>query len=361
MTGKNSETKKLNAKDIKQMKFKTRKTNNWKIAILFTALLSVFNLPNNSQYYTETNFISVFISLIVTFTFLLISWHIISYLLAFEEKTKLKISNLNKILILVISIGLLLCLFFFVGIYYRNEINDLLPRKENARLFITLRGVISVFFIYIFQYALNTETKTQDIFLKNQILKTENIRAKFEMLRQQVNPHFLFNSLSALRAMIRSNSKNSEIYVLKLSEFYRQILLKKEKELIPLKEELEFINDYMFLLYARFEKMLSINIDIPERFLNLKILTFSLQILLENCIKHNIISQDKPLKINIFYTKPDSLIIENNLQAKLSQSEPSGFGLQNLEQRYNLLGVTEGIHVFYDESAFRVKIKLLNV
>lgn len=337
------------------------RNTNWKISITFSTLLSAFNLLNNSQYYFESNFTSIFLSWIATFVFLLASWYIISFLLAFVEKSSRIISNLNKILILVLCTGVLLSLFFIIGIYARNEITDLAPRRENVGFFIALRGFVSIFFIYIFQYALNSSAKAREVLLQNQTLKTENVRARFEILRQQVNPHFLFNSLSTLRSMIRSNNKNSEIFVLKLSEIYRQLLLKREKEIVTLKEELDFVNDYMFMLFARFEKMLSVNIDIPESFLNLKIPTFSLQLLLENCIKHNIISQDKPLKINIFYTSPDSLIIENNLQPKLSQSEQSGFGLQNLKQRYILSGVPDGIHVFSDESVFRVKIKLLNV
>ena len=250
--------------------------------------------------------------------------------------------------------------FILLGVFILKDIGGFFIRKDNAYFFIFLKGLVSIAIIYIIQYAINSDTRAQEATLQNQILKTENISAQFEILRQQVNPHFLFNSLSTLRSMIRSNNKNSEIFVVKLSEIYRQLLLKREKEIVPLKEELDFVNDYMFMLFARFEKMLSLNIDIPENFLNLKIPTFSLQLLLENCIKHNIISQDKPLKINIFYTNPDSLIIENNFQPKLTHSEQSGFGLQNLEQRYSLLGVTDGIHIFSDESVFRVKIKLLN-
>lgn len=342
-------------------KFLIMRNTNWKIAIVFSALLSTFNLLNNSQYYFESNSISILLSWIATFIFLLASWYIISFLLAFVEKSNRKISHLNKILILVVCTTMLLSLFFIIGIYVRNEINDLAPRRENVYFFIALRGFVSIFFIYIFQFALNSDVKSREILLQNQILKTENVRAQFEILRQQVNPHFLFNSLSTLRSMIRSNNKNSETFVLKLSEIYRQLLLKKEKEIVPLQEELDFVNDYMFMLFARFETMLTINVDIPENFLKLKIPTFCLQLLLENCIKHNTISQDKPLRINIFYTNPESLIIENNFQPKLTRSEQSGFGLQNLNQRYSLLGVPEGIHIFSDESVFRVKIKLLNV
>ena len=343
------------------MNFRLQKINNWKIAIVFSALLSAFNLLNNSQYYSDTNFSSIVLSWSGTFVFLLLSWYVIAFLTAFIEKSDRKINLWKRILIIVVSTSILLVLFSVIGAYVRKEFEGLSPRKEHVHFFIILRGFVSIFIIYIFQFALNLNAKSQKIILQNQMLKTENIRAQYEILRQQVNPHFLFNSLSTLRSMIRSGNKNAETFIVKLSEIYRQLLLKREKEFIPLKEELEFVNDYSFMLFARFEDMLTIDTDIPENLMYLKVPTFSLQILLENCIKHNIVSQEKPLKIKIFNTGTDSLIIENNYQPKLSQAEPSGYGLQNLAQRYTLLGFPDSVDVFSDESVFRVRIKLLDL
>jgi LytS/YehU family sensor histidine kinase len=201
--------------------------------------------------------------------------------------------------------------------------------------------------------------KNQSVSLQNQMLKTENIRAQFEILRQQISPHFLFNSLSTLRSMIRSSNDNAEKFVIKLSDIYRLLLIKKEKETVTLKEELELIDDYSFLLFARYENMLSIDIDIPENLLNYNIPTFSLQLLLENCVKHNIVSKEKPLHIKIYESGIDTVTVENNLQQKQVFSGDLGLGLQNLIKRYDLLGIPEGVQVFSDESVFRVKIKLL--
>jgi len=195
--------------------------------------------------------------------------------------------------------------------------------------------------------------------LQNQMLKTENIRAQFEILRQQISPHFLFNSLSTLRSMIRSSNNNAEEFVIKLSDIYRLLLLKKEKDTVTLKEELELIEDYSFLLFARYENMLGIDVDIPENLLNENIPTFSLQLLLENCVKHNIVSKDKPLHIKIYDSGINSVTVENNLQQKVASGDSSGLGLQNLIKRYELLGMSEGVKIFSDKSVFRVKIKLL--
>jgi two-component system LytT family sensor kinase len=206
---------------------------------------------------------------------------------------------------------------------------------------------------------LNLNARNQSVSMQNQMLKTENIRAQFEILRQQISPHFLFNSLSTLRSMIRSSNNNAEKFVIKLSDIYRLLLLKKERDTVTLKEELELIDDYSFLLFARYEDMLSIDIDIPVNILNYNIPTFSLQLLLENCVKHNIVSKEKPLHIKIYDSGINSITVENNLQQKVVAGGDSGLGLKNLIKRYDLLGITEGSNCFSDESVFRVKIKLL--
>jgi LytS/YehU family sensor histidine kinase len=159
--------------------------------------------------------------------------------------------------------------------------------------------------------------------------------------------------------MIRSDNSNAESFVIKLSEIYRQLLLKKDKETITLREELDFVKDYAFLLFERFEDMLTIEIDVENQLLDYKVPTFSLQVLLENCVKHNEVSKVRPLRIKIFDSGINSITVENNLQQKSIPSEDVGLGLKNLIKRYELLGSSDGVIVFSDELVFRVKIKLL--
>lgn len=159
--------------------------------------------------------------------------------------------------------------------------------------------------------------------------------------------------------MIRASHQNAEAFVIKLSDIYRLILVNKERDTVTLKEELEFIEDYSFLLFSRYENMLHITIDIPDHLMNFRIPTLTLQLLLENCVKHNVVSKEKPLRIKIFDSGLASLTVENNLQKKITTDEESGYGLHNLIRRYDLLGIPEGIQVFSDESIFRVTTKLL--
>jgi sensor histidine kinase YesM len=333
------------------------KSKNWKLAILFSAILSLLGVLANILSFSDFHITLVLSSWIVAFSFLLIGWYLNSRI------TKLFIVNsngwnlLSKILVILLANSVLLALFILAGVFVSGNLQ---PGREYNYPFMVVRGAVSIAMIYLIQYSLNLRDRTQLVLLQNQMLKTENIRAKFETLKQQISPHFLFNALSTLRSMIRSSNSSAEEFVIKLSDIYRAVLANKERETVTLKEELELINQYSFLLFSRYENMLHISIDIPEDFMGFRIPTFTLQLLLENSVKHNIVSRERPLHIRIYDSGLANLTVENNLQRKLSVDEESGYGLQNLVKRYDLLGITDGILVFSDESVFRVKVKLLD-
>jgi two-component system LytT family sensor kinase len=209
------------------------------------------------------------------------------------------------------------------------------------------------------QATLASLSEKEDILLANAKLQNENLRTRFEVLKQQVNPHFLFNALSTLRIMIREKDDRAEPFILKLSDLYRQLLGKNSAQTITLDEELEFLRSYIYMLQARFESLLHIDIDTWPDSGGKKIPAFSLQLLVENCIKHNIISSAKPLYIRIFQQEDDALLIENNLQVKPSAEESSGIGLDNLRKRYDLLQVHSGVTTSLTETKFSVTLKLL--
>lgn len=210
------------------------------------------------------------------------------------------------------------------------------------------------------QATLASLAEKEDILLANAELQNENLRTRFEVLKQQVNPHFLFNALSTLRIMIREKDDRAEPFILKLSDLYRQLLGKNTSQTVTLNEELEFLRSYIYMLQARFESILHIDIDIwPDIVTHRKIPAFSLQLLVENCIKHNIISSAKPLYIRIFQQHDDSIIIENNLQTKPSADESSGIGLDNLRKRYELLQIHDGVNIQKTDTRFSVTLQLL--
>jgi LytS/YehU family sensor histidine kinase len=222
-----------------------------------------------------------------------------------------------------------------------------------------IKLALASFIILSVQATLASLAEKEDILLANAELLHENLRTRFEVLKQQVNPHFLFNALSTLRIMIREKDERAEPFILKLSDLYRQLLGKNTSQTVTLDEELEFLRSYIYMLQARFESFLHIDIDVWPESLSRKIPAFSLQLLVENCIKHNIISSAKPLYIRIFQQQEDAVIIENNLQTKPSADESSGIGLDNLRKRYELLQVRDAVGIQRTDTKFSVTLQLL--
>ncbi|MEZ5040833.1 MAG: histidine kinase [Saprospiraceae bacterium] len=165
-------------------------------------------------------------------------------------------------------------------------------------------------------------------------LKRENVQSQLEGLKSQVNPHFLFNSLNTLIYIIPEDPDKAVTFVRKLSKVYRYILEIRDKELIPVAEELSFLQSYIFLLKERFGDSFQIDLSVPPSFNDHKIVPLSLQILLENAIKHNIISKNKPLLVELFINDNGHLVIRNNLQKKLQEMPSTNVGLENIKSRY---------------------------
>jgi ligand-binding sensor domain-containing protein len=165
--------------------------------------------------------------------------------------------------------------------------------------------------------------------------KKEKVEFEFQLLKNQVNPHFLFNSFSTLMALIEEQPAQALEYTEKLSDFFRTILQLKDEDVIPLADELRIIDDYFFLLKKRFGDNLFLEVRIDEKAVQSVIPPMTLQILLENAVKHNVISRDKPLFIKI-YSEGKEIILENNLQPKKTAEVSTGIGLENITKRYRL-------------------------
>ena len=198
--------------------------------------------------------------------------------------------------------------------------------------------------------AMTQESTKQEI-----VAKTET--AKFESLKSQIDPHFLFNSLNVLTSLIGENPHQAEKFTTKLSKVYRYVLEQRNKDLIPLTEEIKFANTYMELLGMRFED--AVKFEIPSTVSNetLKIVPLSLQLLLENAVKHNVVSSSKPLTIRI-YEQDNYLIIENNINPKEAIGKSTKVGLSNIVDRYGLI-TTKKVIIQNDNKTFKVSLPLL--
>ncbi len=198
----------------------------------------------------------------------------------------------------------------------------------------------------------------QTITLENETLKREALQSQFESLKNQLSPHFLFNSLTALKILIKEAPDTAQNYVNSLSRALRYTLKSNEKQLVTLKDEMEFMESYLFLIRMRFGDNLSINTGINEDLLSLNIPPLTIQTLVENAIKHNEISKRNPLSIDILTTDNESLKIINDIHEKITGEEGTGIGLVNLSKQYQLL-VNKEIIIRKEDNKFSVEVPLI--
>ncbi|MFN3873912.1 MAG: sensor histidine kinase [Ignavibacterium sp.] len=179
--------------------------------------------------------------------------------------------------------------------------------------------------------------RNQDTLVKAEKLERENSQIRFETLKSQLNPHFLFNSLNVLSSLIKKDSDKAQNFVDEFSSVYRYTLDVIEKPVVELREEIDFAKSFLFLQKIRFDNAVDMEINVDASKLNYLVPPLAVQTLLENVFKHNKASEDNPLKIKI-YNDDDTLVIVNNLQPKIKGADSKGVGLSNLNKRYELLG-----------------------
>jgi hypothetical protein len=268
--------------------------------------------------------------------------------------------NPEKTLIVSIlgSIPLNASIYFLLNLTFKVGIDG-----QDFNYFIHHQNVFTYVFVTMFTLIISLIIMTTYFFknirekqLKTEQLKTQNEQIRFHSLKTQLDPHFLFNNLNVLAGLIEEDPKKAEQFTLQLSDIYKYVLENKDKNTVSVKQEIDFARKYLSLLQMRFEDQLQFSIvGIPDE--KAQIPPLSLQTLLENCIKHNAIDQEKPLKIEI-KINPDSLIVSNNKNIRPPQQNTSQTGLQNLNNRYRLLNEKE-IEIRNKSDIFTVKIPLI--
>ena len=277
-----------------------------------------------------------------------------------ERRTWKKGDTIKRIIVGIIgaTVITLLCLFIlrvFISVIIYGKPWDKFISTESWQgysfgLWITLTIVSTFYVIYFYN-------KYQKNKIKEQKVIAGAASAKFDALKNQLDPHFLFNSLNVLTSLIEENPKNAQRFTTSLSKVYRYVLEQKNKDLITVDEELNFARTYMSLLKMRFED--SIVFEIPDKASNpeSKVVPLSLQLLLENAVKHNMVTSSKPLHIKIFESE-GMLVVENNLQPKQIVKKSSGVGLENIKQRYELLS-RKTVSINQQANSFAVAIPML--
>lgn len=261
-----------------------------------------------------------------------------------------------KHLIIEIVLVLLYTNVFSLGLYYFNIRLGLIEPVDNIPKEVLITNLITLFITTIHE-AIEFYRQWRTHFSKSAKLEKDNIEAKYETLKSQINPHFLFNSLNSLTTIVHSNDKAVD-YIQNLSEFLRYILKSRDIELVLIRNEVKMLDKYFKLQKSRFGDNLIIDMQIPEKYYHYSIPPLVLQMLVENSIKHNIISKSSPLTIKLSVHN-DTIIVENNFQKKNTE-ESTGHGLNNIIERYKFFTSKE---VEIKESAhhFKVIIPLLIV
>ena len=263
---------------------------------------------------------------------------------------------ISRLLIFYVTV-LFLASILFMGIYviqYAIHFNDfsqffdvLFNIEMKGFIMATLAGFTfgAVFFFYV-QWAEAVD--------RVQKLREEKLIFQYETLKSQVNPHFLFNSLNTLLSLVRTEPELSEKFVQKLSSIYRYTLENREKELVPISAELDFVNDYFYLQKIRDNEKIEMKTELNIS-KNALIVPVSLQLLVENALKHNTSTRKQPLEIVIHNEGIDKLVVRNNLQVKTQLANSSKIGLKNLNERCRLI-LNREIEILETADEFIVKV-----
>lgn len=194
---------------------------------------------------------------------------------------------------------------------------------------------------------------------KSEQLLRENLQTKFEVLKNQVNPHFLFNNLNVLSSLVYQDPKVADRFIIEFSKIYRYILDMQAKAMVSLESELNFLDSYTYLLKQRFKDGITVKKEISSSLLQKKILPLTLQLLMENVVKHNIISMEQPLTVYL-KEEDDRLIFKNKITLRNQSEKLSGLGLNNIQERYELVS-SRSVTIQKEDGFFKVSLPLLDM
>lgn len=219
--------------------------------------------------------------------------------------------------------------------------------------------LIITFLIATFLHGRRFLFEWRESYLEAERLKQAHLSARFENLKNQINPHFLFNSLNVLSNLVYKDPDLSAKFIKHLADVYRYVLDTRDREVVPLATELEALQAYIFLLKIRFGENMQVDIDVKPSAEQV-IPPLTLQMLLENAVKHNIVSRNNPLRIRIAQKGDDFIVVTNNLQRKTGDVHSNGIGLANIQERYRHVS-NQLVSITQSEDSFSVAVPLIKM
>ncbi|MEX0315027.1 MAG: 2TM domain-containing protein [Allomuricauda sp.] len=330
-----------------------------KVSLLITVLVAILSIFvfGDGDYSFESIKRDIIISFIFSFGLTAVNSYYydgmnIRYSWEKDPKKRLWIGAIGALFLTIITFGILRYLIHF---YYQGlSIAEFL---ENETIDSYIIAIVITIIASLFTHAFYFYRALQKKEVKKQKIIAGTASARFDALKNQLDPHFLFNSLNVLTSLIEEDPDQAQKFTTSLSKVYRYVLEQKNKDLVTVDEELNFARTYVRLLKMRFED--SIVFEIPEKssIPDAKIVPLSLQLLLENAVKHNVVTSSKPLHLKV-KEEDGMLVVRNNLQEKQVVKKSSGVGLQNIKQRYGILTDRE-VDITKTHSEFSVGLPML--
>jgi len=329
------------------------------IASVISMLYALFFIFTFSVKHTNLVAGSIIYSIFVGARFFVQS--LIDIFVLVEINKRMPLASPNTKRITRFSVGYLLAFIFFfctapLEHYLSPGVRSLTLLEDLPS--ILLQALINNGLVIIVHNLVILRNEKMNAELENARLRTANLESTNLLLKQQIHPHFLFNALSMLKSLYKTNTRAGEEYLTHLVNFLRASLAEPQSRVSRLTDEIKFCNDYLEMQKIRFEDALNCSIHIPEQvLLKGSVPPFSIQSLIENAIKHNEVTEASPLTIRVYYDD-DRITVENNLQPRTHVDSPSGKGLINLVERYKILSGEEVV-IRQDSSTFSVTIKVL--
>lgn len=267
--------------------------------------------------------------------------------------------NKGKILMNFIM-GLILSL---IGIFVLNIILLLVQGEAIVKVlskeFRTsyLTGMIISLLVSLIYHSVFFYKAMQEMSLLSEKLEKEKIRSEHQSLRAHIDPHFLFNSFNVLSGLIDENTDKAQQFLSKLAKVYRHLLEQRDDEKVPIRQEMDFARNYIQLLSMRFQDAIVLDVKLSDDIYDKRIAPLSLQLLIENAVKHNALNKRNVLNISV-YTEGDYLVVRNNILPKKILAESTGFGLDNIKERYSFL-CADSVVITNDTTHFTVKLPIL--
>jgi len=323
------------------------------VLVHFTSLLDEFVLVQNNHASVVSFCINVFIELFITF--------FIAFVLFYLNYFILKPHDINKKsgtirLLISVAVSLLIVNVLSDFLFQIKHLLLLQVLNHGSQKIYFFRDVFITLVVIICVSIIKVVFQNQQHRMEIQQLKIENLSRQFEVLKGQLSPHFLFNSLTALKTLITDSPAVAEQYLAHLSSVLRYTLQSGENKLVSLSTEIKFVESYFFLVKLRYNQNISLRTEVNEQQLHLYLPPLALQILIENAIRHNEISRKNPLEVSIV-AKSNRVIVSNNINQKISPEPGTGIGLVNLSNQYKLLAGKE-IVITKESNHFNVELPL---